>query len=45
MEIDWVNLAPIVAIIGGIVYAIFDQYFKPAVAWLRPRALQRCAKR
>ncbi|TFD54997.1 hypothetical protein E3T43_12280 [Cryobacterium sp. Hh7] len=28
MEIDWVNLVPVVAIIGGIVYAIIDQYFK-----------------
>ncbi|TFB83410.1 hypothetical protein E3O11_11290 [Cryobacterium levicorallinum] len=28
MEIDWVNLVPIVAIISGIVYAIFDQFFK-----------------
>ena len=28
MEIDWVNLVPIVGIIGGIVFAIFDQEFK-----------------
>jgi hypothetical protein len=28
MDFDYAYLIPIVAIIGGITYAIFDQYFK-----------------